>query len=267
MNNSTTDTKTGPQFLIASYGVEGITAMNLLAHSEWLQADKERKDNVNFLQLEIHMKTARITEILSDIDMAFILGSDDDITAPPSALALALQCRENDIPCFTALIITALPGQMDIATGSLCNLSSNILQIPAKNPVDNMISCLLLKEAVMTVIGPLLGCWLVGVDMEDLKLMLRHGRIVHLGVGIAKGENRAAEAAQRAIQCLPAIPHVKSIFGNITCGSNFAMKEYSTISDILAEAPGGNFVYVLCTTLDVAMEEELRVGLICVTEE
>lgn len=267
MNNSTTDTKTGPQFLIASYGMEGITAMNLLAHSEWLQSDNSCKQNVNFLQLEIHMKTARITEILSDIDMAFILGSDDDITAPPSALALALQCRENGIPCFTALTITAPPGHMDIATESLCNLSSNFLPFRAEKPVNNLTSCFLLKEAVMTIIGPLLGCWLVGVDMEDLKLILRHGRIVHLGVGIAKGENRAAEAAQRAIQCLPAMPHVKSIFGNITCSSNFAMEEYSTISDLLHESPGGNFFYVLCTTLDLAMEEELRVGLICVTGE
>ncbi len=150
-------TPTDPRFLIAGYGVIGIGAMILIEHSDWFQSTKGLKDNIAFMKLDTPMNTRRIHETLSGIDMVFILGSDDDITAPPSALMLAMQCMELGITCFTALTITAPPGQMDIATESLCNLSSQCLQFPDTIPVDQLNSYFRLVETVKTVIHPLLG--------------------------------------------------------------------------------------------------------------
>lgn len=264
--NDATHTSVGPHFLIAGYGAEGVMTVALLEQSEWMQADKVRKDSIHFVRLEKQMNTKNISEMLAGIVIVFILGSDDDISAPPSALELALQCRKNGITCFTALTITAPPGQMDVATESLCNLSSNFLPFPAKKPVNNLISCFLLKEAVMTIIGPLLGYGLVSVDSEDMRLMLSHGRNIHFGLGMAEGENRAVVAAQRAIKFAPEVRQAKSIIGNITHGSDFVWKEYTAVSNLLQQTAGDDCVFVLCTTPDVAMQRELRVGISCVTK-
>lgn len=146
-----------PRFLIAGYGVIGIGAMVLIEHSDWFQSTKGLKDNIAFIKLETPMNTRRIHDRLSGIDVVFILGSDDDITAPPSALMLAMQCRDLGITCFTALTITAPPGQMDVATESLCNLSSQCLQFPDTQPVDQLTSYIRFVETVKSVIGQLLG--------------------------------------------------------------------------------------------------------------
>lgn len=155
--NDSLQTPSGPRFLIAGYGIEGIVTTQVIQHSDWFQLTTGAKDNIAFIKLETPVNTRRIHEMLSGIDMVIILGSDDGITAPPSALMLAKQCMELGITCYAALTITAPPGQMDIATESLCKLSTQSLQFRDTQPVDNLNSCMRLEQAVKTIIGPLLG--------------------------------------------------------------------------------------------------------------
>lgn len=171
--NDSRRTRSGLRFLIAGYGVEGIVATTLIEHSEWFQSTKGSNDNITFIKLDTPTNTKRIHDMLAGVDMVFILGSDDDITAPPSALILAMQCKELGITCVTALTITAPPGQKDIATESLCNLSSHCLQFPDTQPVDNLNSCIRLLEAVQTIIGKQLGGSLSDFDLDDFRTVLK----------------------------------------------------------------------------------------------
>lgn len=259
--NDTEYTKTRPHFLIAGYGVEGITAAALLEHSERLASVENRQHCINFMKLGEETHTKRIPDILTDIDMVFILGSDDDITAPPSALALALQCRENGIPCFTALTITALPGQMDIATASLCDLSSNILQFPAVKPVDNCISCYLLNEAVLNITDLLLSEGMVGIDFEDVTLTLKKGHTAHFGIGTSKGKDRATHAVKMAFKMLPKSINAKGILCRIAAGASLHLDEWGNVTEFISAQYNEDCFFIAGTAFYENMEDEIKISL------
>ena len=264
--NDTEYTKNSPHFLIAGYGVEGITAAALLEHSEWLQSVENWQHGISFMKLGAEKDTTQIASILSDIDMVFILGSDDDITASPAALQLAKQCKDNGIFCLTALTIIATPNQMDSATESLCNLSSHCLLFPDTRPVDKLNSYLRLLETMKAFIGPLRGRGLIGVDMDDIRSVLNRGKDVCFSYGSAQGENRAQQAAQFAIQRLPEIRDAKSILCNITTGTDLTMAEVAIAGDLVREACNDYCIAVIVTTLDTTTDSRFQVTLIGVMD-
>lgn len=197
--------------------------------------------------------------------MVFILGSDDESTTPASALELVRQCKEKNIHCFTVLTVKTPANQMDTATISLCNLSNNILLLSADKLTGNLSSCNYLKEAIATIVGPLVGKSLIGVDMEDIQSQLNHGKIIHFAAGIARGNNRATNAAKLAIQHLPEIHQARAIIGNITFCSDFSLEEYSAVSHFLDETVRDNCTILLCMTQDKEINEEVHVAFICIS--
>lgn len=250
-------------FLVAAYGVEGIAAMALIADKESSLSGK-RNSRTTYLNLGQITNTENLSAHLDGIVMVFILGSDDDITVPSSALSLALQCSERGIRCFTMLSISDPSGQLDTATQSLCGLSSNILLLPFTRPVDKLASCNLLKSAVTTIIDPVLILGFVGVDFDDIQFILEKGTKTHFSLAFASGENRATEAAEFAINRLPSIHDAAAILVTITCGPNFGLDEFSAIGERLEVVVDSSSFVVLCTPLDPEKAGEIQLTLMCV---
>jgi cell division protein FtsZ len=260
-----THTPSGPHFLIAHYGVDGAVATALLAQASWLQPEHGLSGNVTFTSLNHVTDIDSISQALAGIDMVFILGSDNDSTTPTSALELARQCKEKNIRCFTVLTVKKPENQMDTTTTSLRNVSNNILLLSAEKLSGDFSSCNYLKEAIATIVGPLVGKSLIGVDMEDMQSQLNHGKIIHFAAGTAQGNNRATNAAKLAIQHLPEIHQARAIIGNITFGSDFSLEEYSVVSHFLDETVRNNCTLLLCMTQDKEINEEVLVAFICVS--
>lgn len=266
MNDVTQPAQTGPRFLIAVYGLEGIGAMALLADSASQPASK-RNNHTTYINLDQTRSFRHMPGYLEGIDRVFILGSDDGITAPPSALELALQCREKNIGCFTMLSISNPSEQMDVATESLCNLASNALLLPFNRPVDNLTSCNLLKAAVATIMDPLLIRGMVGVDIQDVEDWLKQGKRVHFSLATAKGAHRATEAAELAIRRMPAIQDAVAIIGTITCGSDLSIEEYSAIRNNIHAAANSECLVSTLTTAHEEFPGEIQLTLMCVMRE
>jgi cell division protein FtsZ len=80
----------------------------------------------------------------------------------------------------------------------------------------------------------------VNVDFADVRtIMSRMGRAV-MGVGIARGDNRAVEAAQRAISSPlledGSIDGAQAVLINVTCGPDLALQEANEAANIVQKA-------------------------------
>ena len=106
----------------------------------------------------------------------------------------------------------------------------------------------------------------VNVDFADVKtVMASRGRAV-MGTGIGKGENRAMEAAQRAIASPlledGSIKGARAVLINITGGNDMGIYELNEASAIIKEEvdPGANIIFG--AVINPVMSEEVTVTVI-----
>ena len=107
---------------------------------------------------------------------------------------------------------------------------------------------------------------LVNVDFADVRTVMQHGGAALMGTGMARGDDRAIEAAQDAISS-PLLDNV-SILGstgvlvNITGGDDLTLGEVNQVSEIVHEASGDQAEIIFGAVNDSAMEGEIRVTVI-----
>ena len=87
-----------------------------------------------------------------------------------------------------------------------------------------------------------------------------------MGSGTATGQNRAAEAAARAISS-PLLEDIdlrgaKGILVNIAAGEDMALGEYEAVGTAIGEYAAQNANVVIGTVLDAEMQSELRVTMV-----
>ena len=107
---------------------------------------------------------------------------------------------------------------------------------------------------------------LVNLDFADIRTtMLRAGQAI-MGIGIASGENRAIEAAERAISH-PLLEDIsiagaKAVLMNITCPSNLTMEEMSKASERIHDEVGEDAEIIWGAVIDDNLEDEMSVTVI-----
>ncbi len=106
----------------------------------------------------------------------------------------------------------------------------------------------------------------INVDFADVRTTMQNGGAALMGIGRARGENRAMEAAQQAISS-PLLDNV-SIAGatgvliNIIGGGDLELNEVTQISDIIHDAVGDDAEIIFGTGEDSSMDGEVRVTVI-----
>jgi len=106
----------------------------------------------------------------------------------------------------------------------------------------------------------------VNVDFADVRTIMTGMGMALMGTGIAKGENRALEAAQRAISSPlleeTSIEGAKGVLLNISGGSDLSLHEVDEAARVIAEAvdPAANIISGLVVRED--MEESMKVTVI-----
>ncbi len=82
----------------------------------------------------------------------------------------------------------------------------------------------------------------INVDFADVRSVMNHSGEALMGCGIASGENRAEEAAQKAISSPllegVSIKGAKNILLNVTASSNLTMKEINDGNQVIYDAAG-----------------------------
>jgi len=104
---------------------------------------------------------------------------------------------------------------------------------------------------------------LVNLDFADVKTTMSKAGMAIMGIGIATGENRAVEAAERAMShpLLEDIPiaGAKGVLMNITSTSDMEFEEVAEASERIHEEVGDDADIFWGTSIDDSLGDEMRV--------
>jgi cell division protein FtsZ len=107
---------------------------------------------------------------------------------------------------------------------------------------------------------------LVNLDFADVRTTMSKAGMAIMGTGIASGENRALEAAERAISH-PLLEDIsisgaRGVLMNVTCGPDLTMAEMADASDLIYKEAGQDAEIIWGAVLDESLTDELRVTVI-----
>ena len=107
---------------------------------------------------------------------------------------------------------------------------------------------------------------LVNLDFADVKATMSKAGMAIMGIGAASGENRALEAAERAISH-PLLEDIsiagaRGVLMNITSTSDLTMEEMTEASDRIYNEVGEEADIIWGTVVDDSLGDEMRVTVI-----
>ncbi|HBW34258.1 cell division protein FtsZ [Desulfosporosinus sp. BICA1-9] len=106
---------------------------------------------------------------------------------------------------------------------------------------------------------------LINLDFADVKTIMSNTGSALMGIGQATGENRAADAARKAISSPlleTSIEGAKGVLLNITGGTNLTLFEVNEAAGIIAEAADPEANIIFGAVIDENLKEEIRVTVI-----
>ena len=106
----------------------------------------------------------------------------------------------------------------------------------------------------------------INLDFADVKTIMQGMGMALMGTGIASGENRAVEAAQRAISSPlledASINGARGVLINITGGPDMTLHEVSEASTIVQEAADPDANIIFGTVIDEQMGDSVKITVI-----
>jgi cell division protein FtsZ len=129
------------------------------------------------------------------------------------------------------------------------------------------------KEANDVLLGAVQGIadliirpGMINVDFADVRTVMSEMGMAMMGTGHAKGENRAREAAEKAINS-PLLDDIdlagaRGILVNITAGHDLSLGEFSEVGDVVEEFASEEATVVVGTVIDPNMKEEIKVTVV-----
>jgi len=107
---------------------------------------------------------------------------------------------------------------------------------------------------------------LINLDFADVRTIMAEMGIALMGTGVASGENRAMEAAQKAISS-PLLEDItisgaRAVLMNITASSNLGFEEVNEASSLIQKEVHEDANIIWGTAIDDSMGDELRITVI-----
>ncbi len=139
---------------------------------------------------------------------------------------------------------------------------------PKKAPFTEMLKKAndVLYYAVKGISDVIMEEGMINLDFADVTAVMQESGLALMGTGVASGENRAREAAQRAIMS-PLLEDVslegaKAVLYNITASMDISGEEISEIGEIIGDAahPDANIIFGV--VFDEAVGDELRITVV-----
>jgi cell division protein FtsZ len=106
---------------------------------------------------------------------------------------------------------------------------------------------------------------LINVDFADVKTVMKNAGSALMGIGTAKGDNRAITAARAAINSPLleiSIDGARGILFNITGGKNLSMFEVNEAANAIAEAADADAQIIFGATIKEDLGDEIKISVI-----
>ena len=225
----------------------------------------------------------RIEEALAGSDMIFITAGMGGGTGTGGAPIVAQIAREMGI-LTVAVVTKPFPFEgkkrMQAAEEGIAELKKHVdslITIPNEKLLTALGRQVTLLDAFKAANNVLLGAvqgiaelitrpGLINVDFADVKTVMSEMGMAMMGSGAAKGEDRAKEAAERAVAS-PLLEDVdlsgaRGILVNVTAGLDMAIGEFEEVGNTVKAFASDNATVVVGTVIDPEMQDELRVTVV-----
>ena len=224
-----------------------------------------------------------IRDLLDGADMVFIAAGMGGGTGTGAAPVVAEVAKELGI--LTVAVVTkpfAFEGKkrMNYAQQGINELAKHVdslITIPNDKLLKVLGRGISLLDAFKAANNVLLGAvqgiaelitrpGLINVDFADVRTVMREMGTAMMGTGSATGEDRAEEAAEKAISS-PLLEDVdlagaRGILVNITAGLDMTIEEFETVGNAVKAFASENATVVVGTVLDPEITDELRVTVV-----
>jgi cell division protein FtsZ len=122
-----------------------------------------------------------------------------------------------------------------------------------------------LRQGVQGISDLIATPGLINLDFADVKTIMSNKGSALMGIGVAAGENRATEAAKKAISSPlleKSIDGAQGVLMNITGGSNLSLYEVQEAADIVASASDQEVNMIFGSVINDNLKDEILVTVI-----
>ena len=123
-----------------------------------------------------------------------------------------------------------------------------------------------LRQAIQGISDLILKPGLINLDFADVKTIMAGMGVAMMGTGVAEDENRAMEAARKAISSPlledSLVTGAHGVIINVTGGSDLSLLEVSEASSVIQEAAHEDANIIFGAVLDPALEGKVKITVI-----
>ena len=236
---------------------------------------------------EVGMKAAEesreaITDVLSGCEMVFITAGMGGGTGTGAAPVVAKIAK--DMGILTVGVVTTpfgfegkrRMGQAQQGIKELAQYVDSIMVIPNENlklVSKEKITLLnafevandVLRQGVQSISDLVNATGLVNCDFADVTEIMKDAGYAHMGVGRAKGKDKAEIAAQQAISSpllQTSIDGARGVLLNITASTDIGLEEVDAASSVVREAVNEDCEIIWGASFDEDLEDEMIITII-----
>ncbi|MGB7217661.1 MAG: cell division protein FtsZ, partial [Vicinamibacterales bacterium] len=227
--------------------------------------------------------TEKIIQALDGADMIFVttgLGGGTGTGAAPVIASLA-----SELGALTVAVVTkpfkfeGKKRQMQAERGleALADCVDSIITIPNERllaiidrttPLTDAFGTAddVLRQAIQGISDLILVPGLINLDFADVKTIMAGMGLAMMGTGIAEGQDRAVEAARRAISSPllegASVNGSRGVIINVTGGPDLSLVEVCEASSIVQEAADENANIIFGAVVDPALKGKVKITVI-----
>jgi cell division protein FtsZ len=227
--------------------------------------------------------TDKIIEALQGADMVFVttgLGGGTGTGAAPIVASLAAELGALTVGVVTKPFAFEGKKRLTHAERGLADLKEcvdTIITIPNERLLATLergtslfdafrIADDILRQAVQGISDLIVVPGLINLDFADVKAVMSGMGMALMGTGTAIGENRAVEAARKAISSRlledGSMQGARGVLFNITGGHDLLLHEVSEASGIIHDAAHPDANIIFGAVLDESMKDEVKITVI-----
>ncbi len=227
--------------------------------------------------------TDKLIEVLDGADMVFVttgLGGGTGTGAAPVIASLA-----TELGALTIAVVTKpfkFEGkrrgtQAERGLADLREAVDTVITIPnerllatidKRTPLPEAFAAAddILRQAIQGISDLILVPGLINLDFADVKTIMSGMGLAIMGTGVAEGEDRAMEAANRAISSPlledASVRGARGVIINVTGGSDISLTEVSEASSIIQEAAHEDANIIFGAVVDPTMAGTIKITVI-----
>jgi cell division protein FtsZ len=212
-----------------------------------------------------------IRDVLKGSDMVFVtagMGGGTGTGGAPIIAEIAKECGALTIGIVTKPFLfegAKRMKQADAGIAELRKFADTVITIPNQkllNLVDRKTSLMdaflladdVLRQAVQGISDLIVCTGIVNLDFEDVRTIMAEMGMAMMGTGIASGDNKAIEAAQKAISSPlleeESMQGAKGVLINITGGRDLGMMEVSDATELIKKVADDDANIIFGTVID-----------------